>query len=153
MLTSCYVAWFLISQGLELVHGSGVGDNMKHNNMHIMGIPGEEEIEQGSENLFDEIMTKPWLSHVQGQLVHVSYINVSLSPSTFPPLSLKSINISSAEEGKKKKKKGRKEGREGGRRKKQTEEKQKEKEKRHKCGQGRESQIRWTQGSPHQGIS
>ena len=30
---------------------------MKHNNIHIMGIP-EEEIEQGIKNLFEEIMTK-----------------------------------------------------------------------------------------------
>ena len=32
-------------------------DNMKHNNIHIMGTL-EEEREQGIENLFEEIMTK-----------------------------------------------------------------------------------------------
>ena len=30
---------------------------MKHNNIHIMGIPEGEEREQGIENLFEEIMT------------------------------------------------------------------------------------------------
>ena len=32
-------------------------DNMKCNNIYIMGIPEEEESEQGIENLFEEIMT------------------------------------------------------------------------------------------------
>ena len=31
---------------------------MKHNNIHIMGIPEAEESEQGIENLSEEIMTK-----------------------------------------------------------------------------------------------
>ena len=31
---------------------------MKHNNIHIVGMPGGEESEQGIENLFEEIMTK-----------------------------------------------------------------------------------------------
>ena len=33
-------------------------DNMKWNNIHIMGIPEGEESEQGTENIFEEIMTK-----------------------------------------------------------------------------------------------
>ena len=33
-------------------------DNMKHNNIHIMGIPEGEENKQGIKNLFEEIMTK-----------------------------------------------------------------------------------------------
>ena len=33
-------------------------DNMKHNNIHIMGTPEGEEREQRIENLFEEIMTK-----------------------------------------------------------------------------------------------
>ena len=35
-----------------------IWDNMKHNNIHIMGIPEGEESEQGIENLFEEIMAK-----------------------------------------------------------------------------------------------
>ena len=31
-------------------------DNMKHNNIHIIGIPEGEEEEQGIENLFEEVM-------------------------------------------------------------------------------------------------
>ena len=31
--------------------------NMKHNNIHIIGIPGEEE-EQGLENLFEKVMVE-----------------------------------------------------------------------------------------------
>ena len=33
-------------------------DNMKYNNIHIMGIPEGKESKQGSENLFEEIMTE-----------------------------------------------------------------------------------------------
>ena len=33
-------------------------DNMKHNNLHIMGIPEGEERAQEIENLFEEIMTE-----------------------------------------------------------------------------------------------
>ena len=32
-------------------------DNMKHNNIRIIGIPGEEE-EQGLENLFEKVMVE-----------------------------------------------------------------------------------------------
>ena len=31
-------------------------DNMKHNNIHIIGIPEGEEEEQGTENLFEKVM-------------------------------------------------------------------------------------------------
>ena len=31
-------------------------DNMKHNNIHIIGTPEEEEEEQGIENLFEKVM-------------------------------------------------------------------------------------------------
>ena len=31
-------------------------DNMKHNNIHIIGIPEREEEEQGIENMFEKIM-------------------------------------------------------------------------------------------------
>ena len=33
-------------------------DNMKHNNISIMGIPEGEESEQRIKNLFEEIMTE-----------------------------------------------------------------------------------------------
>ena len=33
-------------------------DNVKQNNIHIMGIPDEEENEQGIKNLFEDIMTE-----------------------------------------------------------------------------------------------
>ena len=33
-------------------------ENMKHNNIHIMGIPEGEESEQGVENFFEETMTE-----------------------------------------------------------------------------------------------
>ena len=33
-------------------------DDMKRNNIHIMGIPEGEESEQGIKNLFEEIMTE-----------------------------------------------------------------------------------------------
>ena len=33
-------------------------DNMKHNNIHIMGIPEGEESKKGIKNLFEEVMTK-----------------------------------------------------------------------------------------------
>ena len=31
-------------------------DNMKHNNIHIIGIPKGVEVEQGIENLFEKVM-------------------------------------------------------------------------------------------------
>ena len=39
-------------------------DNMKHNNIHIMGIPEGEESKQGVDNLFQEIMTENFLNLV-----------------------------------------------------------------------------------------
>ena len=33
-------------------------DNMKQNNIHIIGIPEGEEEEQGIENLFEKVMTE-----------------------------------------------------------------------------------------------
>ena len=33
-------------------------DNMKHNNIHILGITAGEEEEQGIENLFEKVMMK-----------------------------------------------------------------------------------------------
>ena len=31
-------------------------DNMKHNNIHIIGVPKGEEEEQGIENMFEKVM-------------------------------------------------------------------------------------------------
>ena len=36
----------------------GSWDNMKRNNIHIIGLPEGKEREQGTENLFEEIMTE-----------------------------------------------------------------------------------------------
>ena len=33
-------------------------DNIKHNNIHIIGAPEEEEREKGAENIFEEIIVK-----------------------------------------------------------------------------------------------
>ena len=40
-------------------------DNMKHNNICIVGIPEGEESKQGTENLYEEIMTKNFLNLVK----------------------------------------------------------------------------------------
>ena len=41
------------------------GDNMKYNNICIMGIPEGEEREQGIENLFEEIVIENFLNLVK----------------------------------------------------------------------------------------
>ena len=41
-----------------------IWDNMKYNNIHIMGIP-EEESEQRINNLFEKLMTKNFLNMVK----------------------------------------------------------------------------------------
>ena len=33
-------------------------DNMKHNNIHIIGIPERDEEQQGLKNLFEKVMTE-----------------------------------------------------------------------------------------------
>ena len=45
-------------------------DIIKHNNIHIMGIP-EAESEQGIENLFEEITTKNFPSLVKEKDIKV----------------------------------------------------------------------------------
>ena len=40
-------------------------DNMKHNNIHIMGIPEGKESKQEIKNLFEEIMSKNFLNLVK----------------------------------------------------------------------------------------
>ena len=46
-------------------------DNMKHNNICIMGIPEGEENEQGMENLFEEIMTENFPNLVKEKVIQV----------------------------------------------------------------------------------
>ena len=40
-------------------------DNMKHNSICILGIPGGEESKQGIKNLFEDIMTKNFPNQVK----------------------------------------------------------------------------------------
>ena len=44
---------------------------MKHNNIHIMGIPEGEENKKGIENLFEEIMTKYFPNLVKEKVMKV----------------------------------------------------------------------------------
>ena len=46
-------------------------DNMKHNNMCIMGIPEGEESEQEVKNLYEEIMTENFPSLVKEKVTQV----------------------------------------------------------------------------------
>ena len=45
-------------------------DNQKCNNIHITGVKGREEREQGTKNLFEEIMTKNGPAGHQGMNEH-----------------------------------------------------------------------------------
>ena len=45
-------------------------DNMKHNNIQIIGIPEGEQKEQGIENLFEKIMTE-LPKHEEGKTMQV----------------------------------------------------------------------------------
>ena len=44
---------------------------MRCNNIHIMGIPEEEESEQGIENLFEETMTENFPNLVKGKVTQL----------------------------------------------------------------------------------
>ena len=44
---------------------------MKHNNIHIMGIPEGKERKQGTENLFNEIMTENIPNLVKEKVIQV----------------------------------------------------------------------------------
>ena len=45
-------------------------DNMKQNNIHVIGIPGEEE-EQGIENLFEKVMMKNFPNLMTEKVIQV----------------------------------------------------------------------------------
>ena len=45
-------------------------DNMKHNNIHIIGIPGEEE-QQGIENLFEKVMMENFPKLMRGNVTQI----------------------------------------------------------------------------------
>ena len=46
-------------------------DNMKHNNICIIGIPEVEEEEQGIENLFENVMTEHFPNLMRGKAMQV----------------------------------------------------------------------------------
>ena len=46
-------------------------DNMKHNNIHIIGIPVGEEEEQGIENLFEKVMMKNFPNLMREKLTQI----------------------------------------------------------------------------------
>ena len=48
-------------------------DNMKHNNIHIIGIPEGEE-EQGTENLFEEVMMENFLNLMREKVTQIQEI-------------------------------------------------------------------------------
>ena len=47
-------------------------DNMKHNNIRIIGIPEGEEEEQGIENLFEEVMMENFPNLMRWKMSHKS---------------------------------------------------------------------------------
>ena len=46
-------------------------DNMKCNNIHIIGIPEREEEDQGMENLFEKVMMENFLNLMRGQVTQI----------------------------------------------------------------------------------
>ena len=46
-------------------------DNMKHNNIHIIGIPEGEEEEQGIENLFEKVMTENFPNLIREKVTQI----------------------------------------------------------------------------------
>ena len=45
-------------------------ENMKHNNIHIIGIPEGEE-EQGRENLFEKVMMENFINLMREKVTHI----------------------------------------------------------------------------------
>ena len=66
-------------------------DNMKHNNIHIMGIPERKENEQGNKNLFEEIMTKIFPNLVKEKDIKVQ--EAQRVPNKFDPKQPELIHI------------------------------------------------------------
>ena len=46
-------------------------DNMKRNNIHIIGIPEGEEEEQGIENLFEKVMMENFPNLITEKVTHI----------------------------------------------------------------------------------
>ena len=46
-------------------------DNMKRNNIHIIGIPEGEEEEQGIENLFEKVMMENFPNLMREKFTHI----------------------------------------------------------------------------------
>ena len=46
-------------------------DNMKHNNICIIGIPGGEEEEQGIENLFEKVMMENFPNLIREKVTQI----------------------------------------------------------------------------------
>ena len=46
-------------------------DNMKHNNIHIIGIPEREEEEQGIENLFEKVMMENFANLMREKVTRI----------------------------------------------------------------------------------
>ena len=46
-------------------------DNMKHNNIHIIGIPEGEEDDQGIENLFEKVMMENFPNFMREKLTQI----------------------------------------------------------------------------------
>ena len=46
-------------------------DNMKHNNIHIIGIPEGEEEEQGIENMFEKVMMEKCPNMVKEEVTQI----------------------------------------------------------------------------------
>ena len=49
-------------------------DNMKRNNIHIIGIPEGEEEEQGIENLFEKVMMENFPNLMRGKVTQIQEI-------------------------------------------------------------------------------
>ena len=46
-------------------------DNMKRNNIHIIGIPEGEDEEQGIENLFEKVMMENFLNLIREEVTQI----------------------------------------------------------------------------------
>ena len=61
-------------------------DNMKHNNIRIIGIPEGEEEEQGIENLFEKVMMENfpnWMREKVTQIQEKQRVPIKRNPKTY----------------------------------------------------------------------
>ena len=49
-------------------------DNMRHNNIHIIGTPEEEEEEQGTENLYEKVIIENFLNQMREKVTQVQEV-------------------------------------------------------------------------------